>query len=327
MLRHLQFHIGEFPNRATQNTRPAPFRAAFRAPFESAKMARKVVFRIMLMFLLVFWGVGQIHSQDQSTRQSLVLCYKKTDTTELKLHVFFPPEDERPDRFPAIIFFFGGGWINGSIKHFEKQAKYLASRGMVGVLADYRTYSRFGTTPFEAVRDAKSAIRFLKANAKSLRIDSARIVAAGGSAGGHLAAAADLTELDEPYEDLSVSSRPHAVVMFNPVFDNGPGGYGYDRIGQRYLAISPMHNIKSGAAPAVAFFGAKDQHVPVETAALYKKKMEEAGNRFELFIYPDQAHGFFNSGRYFLETLKQADIFLESLGYIKGKPQVDAFEF
>ena len=167
-------------------------------------------------------------------------------------------------------------------------------------------------------------------NSKKFYINRNKIIAAGGSAGAHIAAAADLTILEEEGENVSISSRPDALVLFNPVFDNGPGGYGYDRIGSRYTEISPLHNIKKGAAPTIVFLGTKDDLVPVKTARLYKSKMEEVGSRCDLFLYPDQKHGFFNYKgdlKYFKETVQQADIFLESLGYLKGKPTIANFKF
>jgi acetyl esterase len=249
-----------------------------------------------------------------------VEVFKKIDTLNLHLNIYRPDGFNPASKHPAIIFFFGGGWVGGSTKQFHKQSLYFASRGMVAVTAEYRVSSRNKTTPFEAVADAKSAIRFLRDNATRLGIDPKRIAAAGGSAGGHLAAAADLTKLDEPSENLKVSSRPNALILFNPVFNNGPGEYGYDRIGERYPEISPYHNIREGAAPTVVFLGTKDKLVSVHTAKSYQSKMIENRNRCELFLYEGQVHGFFNTGEYYLKTVREADIFLESLGYIRGKP-------
>lgn len=277
------------------------------------------------LLILLFLSIHlTIYSQPIPSleEQPLVVTYKEIDTVKLNLFLYYPENYSKSKKYPAIVLFFGGGWLNGNIAQFEKQAKYFASRDMIAVLADYRIFKSHKTTPFEAVKDAKSAIRYLRNNSKSFNIDPERIVAGGGSAGGHLAAAADLTMLDEPTENLSVSSRPNALVLFNPVFDNGPGGYGYDRIGQRYPEISPLHNIRKGAAPTIVFLGSKDNAVPVQTAKVYKNKMEEAGSRCDLFIYPDQPHGFFNKKAFFYKTVKQADIFLESLGYIKGKPTI-----
>jgi acetyl esterase len=252
----------------------------------------------------------------------VIKIYKTIDTLKLELRIFKPDGFTSSKRYPAIIFFFGGGWINGTITQFQKQAVYLASRGMVAILADYRVASRHHTTPFEAVADGKSAIRYVRQHSAELGVDPDRIAAAGGSAGGHIAAATDLTKLDEPSEIPGVSSRPNALVLFNPVFNNGPGEYGYDRIKDRFPEISPYHNITKNAAPTVVFLGTKDKLVSVQTAENYKTKMIEAGNRCELYLYPDQQHGFFNKGESFIQTLRQADIFLESLGYIHGKPTI-----
>lgn len=267
-----------------------------------------------------------------AAKPSKIITYKKIDTTELKLTFYYPKVSKKNSNYPAILFFFGGGWINGNVTQFEPAARYFASRGIIAVLADYRIASKHKTTVFEAVKDAKSAMRYLREHAQELNINSNKIVAAGGSAGGHLAAATDLVPLEEVSDKNKISARPNALILFNPVYDNGPTGYGYERIGNRYLEVSPMHNIKKGAAPTIVFLGTKDKLVSVETATHYKNKLEAVGTRCELFLYPDQLHGFFNfnpknGNQYFLETIKQADIFLESMGYLKGKPTIESFPF
>jgi acetyl esterase len=253
-----------------------------------------------------------------------VQVYKKADTVDLKLYIKYPPQWSQGSSFPAIIFFFGGGWNSGNVKQFQPHADYLSSLGMIAILADYRVRNRHRTTPFDAVADAKSAVRYIRENATTLKIDPVRIAAAGGSAGGHLAAAtAVIPGLDEQSENLRVSSRPNALILFNPVFDNGPTGYGYERIGERYPEISPIHNIRSGVPPTIVFLGTEDNLIPVATAKLYKQKMEQWENRCELFLYEGQKHGFFNfrensenDNKYFNETLAETRKFLESLGYL-----------
>jgi acetyl esterase/lipase len=250
----------------------------------------------------------------------LKVRYRKIDSTELFLHMWYPPDYDPAQKYPAIIFFFGGGWIGGGPTQFTEQAKYFARRGMIAMTADYRVKKRNNTTPFDAVRDAKSAIRFLRQYAGILGVDPQKIVASGGSAGGHLAAAAGIIKgLEPPGEDTAISSRPDALVLFNPVFDNGPGGYGYDRVGERYREISPFHNIAPGDPPTILFFGTKDKYVPVATIKAFQKKMQDAGNRCDLFLYEGQGHGFFNSWKpeYYEKTMREADKFLVSLGFLK----------
>lgn len=251
--------------------------------------------------------------------------YKEIDSTQLKLYILYPDGFKTSKKYPTIVFYFGGGWKGGSLTQFEGQSKYFASRGMISVLVDYRVKKRHQTTPFEAVKDAKSAMRYLRANAKKLHINKNKIVASGGSAGGHLAAATALIDgLNEEGDDLKVSSKPNALVLFNPVIDNSEKGYGYERIGDRYLEISPMHSIKKGVPPTLFMMGTKDKHIPVATAEEYKTRMEAFGNRCDLHLYKDQPHGFFNKGkqkgdRYYFETIHETDLFLQSIGYLKGK--------
>ena len=200
---------------------------------------------------------------------------------------------------------------------------------MISILVDYRVESRNGTTPFDAVRDAKSAMRYIHSNAKVFHIKKNQIVASGGSAGGHLAAATgNIIGLNEPSENQKISARPNALVLFNPVFDNGPGGYGYDRAGERYHEISPIHNITKGAPPTIVFLGTKDQLIPVSTAERYKNKMDSVGSICKLFLYEGQRHGFFNfrNLEYFKKTVREADIFLGELGDVKGDPLIEPAE-
>ena len=284
----------------------------------------------MKRFIVIILAVIQLNVYSQTIPGFKEYTYKQIDTITLRLFVKNPVNFNTKKRYPTIVFFFGGGWTGGTITQFKPHAEYLSSRGMITVLADYRVKSRHQATPFDAVADAKSAIRFLRQNSKKLNIDKEKIAASGGSAGGHLAAAAaTVPGLNDPNDNLKVSAKPNALVLYNPVFDNGPTGYGYERVGERYPEISPIHNIGENTPPTIVFLGTKDQLIPVETAKLFKQKMELAGNRCDLFFYEDQNHGFFNyrddskdGNKYFTESLVQTDLFLESIGYLRGKPTI-----
>ena len=127
------------------------------------------------------------------------------------------------------------------------------------MVADYRVASRNKVRAKTCVSDAKSAVRWIREHAGELGVDPDRIAAGGGSAGGHLAAATALIEeYNENTDNLSVSCIPNALVLSNPVIDNGPGGYGYERIGSEYKNFSPLHNIKEGAPPTIFFLGTND---------------------------------------------------------------------
>src|SRR4026207_2578502 len=53
--------------------------------------------------------------------------YKQTPQGDLKLHFYLPSDSKPTDKRPAVLFFFGGGWRNGSHLQFVPQAEYFAS--------------------------------------------------------------------------------------------------------------------------------------------------------------------------------------------------------
>lgn len=249
------------------------------------------------------------------------VLYKTTDSTKLYLHQYA----SELENAPAMVFFFGGGWNGGSVDQFLPHAQYFAKRGISCFLAEYRIKNKHNTSPFESLKDAKSAIRFLRKNAKELNIDPNKIIAAGGSAGGHLAAATAMTpHFNDPKDDLAISPIPNALALFNPVIDNGPAGYGYERIGEAFVHFSPLHNIRQGAPPTIFFLGDKDVLIPTETAEYFAKSMETIGSKCLLKIYPNGEHGFFNyrNFEWYKDTIIETDKFLQSLGYLKTEPKI-----
>jgi acetyl esterase/lipase len=255
-----------------------------------------------------------------SAQSDTVIIYKKIDTTELKIWIHYPEKVKK--RHAAIIFFHGGGWNNGTAEQFLPQSEYLASRGMVAIRASYRLKNVHGTSPKEALEDAKSALRFLRRHAKELHILPNKIAAGGGSAGGHLAAAAFTSiNINDPKDAMDVSAKPNSLVLFNPVIDNGPEGYGYERIKTWFPDISPMHGITKKFPPTVLFLGTKDALIPVSTGEIFRDKIIQAGGHCTLFLYEGAGHGFFGwkdgKNPLYDETLKQTEIFLRQHRYLK----------
>ena len=252
-----------------------------------------------------------------------VRVYKKVGDRELKLHIAKPADWKATDQRPALVFFYGGGWVGGTPEQFRGQSEYLATRGMVGVRVEYRVIPKGDSgPPTVCCADAKSAVRWVRAHAGELGVDPQRIGAAGGSAGGHLAAFTGLVAgQDDPQDDLKISPKPNALVLFNPVFDNGPvGGWGTARVGERAKDFSPAHNITAAAPPAIVFLGREDKLIPVATVERFQANMKTAGVRCDAHFYAGQAHGFFNQEPFKSRTLLEADKFLASLGWLQGPP-------
>jgi len=268
-----------------------------------------------------------------------VELYKKIGDTHLRMYIFEPKDHQASDRRAAIVFFFGGGWKSGSPKQFEHQCRYLASRGMVAITADYRVRSRHDVLVPQCIADAKSAIRWVRSHARRLGIAPERIAAAGGSAGGHLAAATGLIQDgDEPHEDQGVSSVPNALVLFNPAaalasFDGAQPLAPQqlrslrERLGDDPERVSPAHHVRAGAPPTIIFFGTDDRLLA--GARYMQRRLRAVGSRCELQTWKGLPHGFFNWGRYenkpFVETMRATDRFLASLGYLQGAPTIERY--
>ncbi len=301
--------------------------------------------RFLLLPLLAFATAFPAQAQTNKTyppeiEGAEVYVYRTVGDVKLNAYVFGAVDKAETPR-PAVVFFFGGGWTNGSPTQFEQHCRYLASRGMVAITCDYRVLSRHGTPAKACVTDAKAAIRWVRANAVKLGVDPDRIAAGGGSAGGHLAACTGVIDGFEPEGDNSkISSRPNAMILYNPALVLAPFGDDNpalksreaelsERMGVAAKALSPIHHVQASEPPTIIFHGEADTTVPFATARDFTTVMKKAGNRCELKAYPGAGHGFFNAGRAgnkaFLSTLNETDEFLKSLGWLTGPATVDTF--
>lgn len=249
------------------------------------------------------------------------MTYRTVGDRKLQIHVHYPPDWKATDTRPAIIFFFGGGWTGGAVTQFEPQAEYFASRGLVTARADYRVKSRDGVTPDACVADARSAVRWMRKNAKKLGIDPNKLIASGGSAGGHLAACMMIEKsVEADGDDLSISTIPQAMLLFNPVLS-----FQHEKIidrlsGDQKLArkISPTAHISKKTPPALILFGTNDRLKAFGDD--YWKKADELEVRADKYLAEGQGHGFFNRSPWKERTIIAADKFLASLGFLQGPP-------
>ncbi len=281
--------------------------------------------------------------------QPEIVDYKTVGDVTLRMHIFparrgHVPETPSaaakgdrhmsPDKRPAIVFFFCGGWNGFDAAKMFPQSEYLVSRGMVAFNAEVRVCETHGTTPTECVIDGKSALRWVRAHAAEYGVDPDRIVASGGSAAGHVSACAALIDgFDDPADDLSVSPVPNALVLFNPATNVHGLQRRVEMFGgeERARALSPVLHVRPGAPPTLVMHGSADDVVLPEDAVEFTKVMQAAGNRCELKMYDGAGHGFFNwfdgTNPMFTDTVRDMDIFLASLGYITGEPTIDWFTY
>ena len=194
------------------------------------------------------------------------------DGSRLDTLIYKPEDWAEGDRRNAMVFFFGGGWRQGSPWQFAPYAAHLAQQGWVVVLPEYRVRSTHGTTPVDATLDARAIMRWVAGNAARLGIDATRIYAGGGSAGGHLAAALPVAHAIDRDEDAANTPTPRALVLFNPaVHFAHPQGLASNRnltqaLGislEEFLTVDPHPLATADYPPALILHGAADQVIDI----------------------------------------------------------------
>ena len=222
--------------------------------------------------------------------------FRKVDGISLSLFVFAPTTSPTGGTalHPAVILFYGGGWLFGHPDQFAPQAQYLAKRGAVAILPDYRAYCRAHTLVTGQMDDAAAAVIWVRSHAAELGVDPKRIAVSGGSSGGHLAVStAVFPQSAKTAGGGTISSKPDLLVLFYPCLDltsefekssaDAFGGHGKD--------VSPLFHIGAGLPPTVIFQGTKDPLYPEGKA--YCAKARRRGNACQFFEVKDAQHGFF----------------------------------
>jgi acetyl esterase/lipase len=221
--------------------------------------------------------------------------YKRVDGHTLSLHVFRAQGRSAPT--PALVWFHGGAWAHGSPVQFYPQCQHFSRLGLTCISVEYRIASRHGSTPAQAVQDARDALRHLRRHAQALGLDPQRVVAGGGSAGGHLAAALGVQLPDArppPGDPDTTSARPDALVLLNPMLDLSPGQPDHPLVAPGWQALSPLHHVGPGVPPTLVLNGTADPEVPVATVQRFCAAVREAGTGCELALFEGGSHGFFN---------------------------------
>jgi acetyl esterase len=263
---------------------------------------------VLLLFLTLFLGAQADETNNKLNKKDIkkdrksntgeILLYKTIGEHQLALHLFKPKNWAKTDKRPAIIFFFGGGWVGGKPQQFFKIAEHFSSLGFVCASVQYRTKRPHGTTPFECVKDGKSAVRYFRSHALELGIDPNKIIASGGSAGGHVACSTALIrDYDETVEDISVSSTPNALILFNPVLDTTEKGYGAEKLKGKETLLSPCHHVRPSLPPTIVFTGTADKITPLENAERFTRLMKEVKNDCTLIPIDGKGHGVSSAGK------------------------------
>jgi len=267
---------------------------------------------------------GLIDPNRELLDRATPLVYKQVGDQELKVHVF-QPEDSSEGLRPAMLFFFGSFWDQGSISQFAPQCAYYASRGVVAGAVEYRVGSTHGTGPVDAVADARAAFQWMRTNAEKLRIDPNRIVGGGASGGAYLLFASTMIDDGSPDDqepaEPTVSSHPDAIVAFSPILDISKRGAGLEHFENPKIAkvLSPLALVRRDLPPSIIFHGTSDRLVPFAGADKFARRMRRKKNHCELISFEGQEHSFFNLNvnmAHYEATLNHTDRFLAEVGIL-----------
>jgi acetyl esterase/lipase len=224
----------------------------------------------------------------------------KGGDTDLHCDIYRPPAGT--EKHMALVHFHGGGFARGSKEALAAKVMPITARGYVSIAAQYRL-SGAAKWPSQ-IDDAKTHIRWVRANASSLGIDPKRIAIVGYSAGGHIA----LFTAGQTDAELA------ACVAFYPQTDirnNVPALMPPGTDEAAITAASPITHIKAGYPPTVIFHGLSDVTIPPENSQHLLQVLRDAKVPSELHTFTGVPHEFDTHPEFAEACAALADFFLD----------------
>lgn len=261
-------------------------------------------------------------AKDPTTPESLpgaeTFVYRDGVTEPLRIHVFKPQGWTADDRRPALMHFFGGGFLNGTPRQSAGWARTAARWGLVGLAPDYRTKERFGTDGTVCISDARAALRWVQEHAAELGLDPARVVVSGSSAGGHLALWTAIRHSPPGSSDeLAPLQRPAALVLYSAASDTSAAlGQRAERFNGHGDACSPVHQLDPQMPPVLMFHGDADPTVPYQYAVALDAALRSKETACEFITVPGGGHNILDAPGWREKVPPRVEAFLTRQGLL-----------
>ena len=292
-------------------------------------------FVLLISALVGFVPAASADDPKLSVRIERNIPYATAGGEKLMLDLAAP---EAGGPYPAVLLLHGGAWSMGGRKDLSVGAKkgspslieQVAAQGYVVASASYRLAPKH---KFPAqIEDARTAVRFLRANAKKYNLNPDKIAAGGFSAGGHLSLLLGLADKDSFKNDEypEQSSRVTCVVdFFGPadlsLYAASEGiedTYMVPFLGKAcktdrsvYAKASPIEYVTKDDPPVLILHGTIDFVVPIVHSERLQKKLQDVGVKCEMIAVRGEGHGW--DGKPLEKSVQDALKFLDE--HLKGK--------
>ena len=208
-----------------------------------------------------------------------------------KLDVYVPNKTPAGARLPVVIFWYGGGWVDGNRGDYAFAGRAFAAQGFVAVVADYRLVPQVLFPAFN--HDGALAVKWVRDNIARFGGDPARIALSGHSAGAYIAA---MIALDRHYlTDVGVDPGIiRAAALLSGPYDFYPftEQRGRNALGQwpRPAETQPISFARPDAPPMLLIHGTADVIARPYNSEQLAAKLEKLGAPVELRLYPGKSH-------------------------------------
>ena len=208
-----------------------------------------------------------------------------------KLDIYVPTNAAAGAKLPVVVFFYGGGWVDGARGDYGFAARAFAARGYVAIVPDYRLVPSVRFPTF--VEDGALAVKWARDHVAQFGGDPARIAVSGHSAGAYIAA---MLALDRHYlSDIGVDPKViRAAALLSGPYDFTPftDVRSRDALGQwpRPAETQPITFARADAPPMLLMHGTADTVVRPYNSERLAAKLKLLGAPVELRLYPGKSH-------------------------------------
>ncbi|WP_035345357.1 alpha/beta hydrolase [Halalkalibacter hemicellulosilyticus] len=226
----------------------------------------------------------------------------QTKHTEVPLYTYFlnqSPEIDPERKRPIVIVCPGGSYERTSDREAEPVAIKFNAMGFHACVLRYSVKpAPFPTSLFELAK----TVALIRENATEWNVDTSKIIVAGFSAGGHLAASLGVFWKESFLaESLDVSSdelKPNGLLLSYPVISSTEYAHkGSFRalLGDKYKELLPRvsleNHVTAHTPPTFLWHTYTDEAVPVQNSFMFAQALLKYQVPLEMHIYPRGIHG------------------------------------